>query len=90
MALAVSKLSAQGQISVPAEVRKLLGVGPGEMIEWEVDGEQVVVRRKAQYSFEDMHQALHPDGPPRPAKTLDELNEAKAMYVREQHARGRY
>ncbi|MFO0216018.1 MAG: AbrB/MazE/SpoVT family DNA-binding domain-containing protein, partial [Burkholderiales bacterium] len=29
MAIAQSKITTQGQISIPAEVRKKLGVGPG-------------------------------------------------------------
>src|SRR5690349_5426920 len=35
MALAYSKITAQGQISVPAEVRRKLGLGPGSVLEWE-------------------------------------------------------
>ncbi|MBV8308177.1 MAG: AbrB/MazE/SpoVT family DNA-binding domain-containing protein, partial [Gammaproteobacteria bacterium] len=45
MALAQSRLTAQGQISVPAEVRKKLGIGPGSVLEWDEQGEQIVVRR---------------------------------------------
>ena len=47
MALAHSKLTAQGQISVPAGVRRKLGIGPGSILEWDEDGEQSVVRRSA-------------------------------------------
>ena len=46
MAIAHSKVTAQGQISVPAEVRRKLGIGPGSVLEWEEDGEQMIVRRK--------------------------------------------
>jgi bifunctional DNA-binding transcriptional regulator/antitoxin component of YhaV-PrlF toxin-antitoxin module len=35
MALAHSKLTAQGQISVPAKVRRRLGVGPVSVLEWD-------------------------------------------------------
>ncbi|PYP88846.1 MAG: hypothetical protein DMF61_05625 [Blastocatellia bacterium AA13] len=35
MVLAQSKLTAQGQISVPAEVRRKLGLGPGSVLEWD-------------------------------------------------------
>jgi len=35
MVLAESKLTAQGQISVPAEVRRKLGLGPGSVLEWD-------------------------------------------------------
>jgi antitoxin PrlF len=64
MALAQSRLSAQGQISVPAEVRKRLGIRPGSVIEWELDGEKVVVRRANKYAVQDTHSALFPKGPP--------------------------
>ncbi|MGE0799175.1 MAG: AbrB/MazE/SpoVT family DNA-binding domain-containing protein [Lautropia sp.] len=35
MAIAQSKLTAQEQVSIPAEVRKRLGVGPGSVLEWD-------------------------------------------------------
>jgi len=44
MAIAKSKLTAQGQISVPAEIRQRLGVGPGSVLEWDEQDDQVVVR----------------------------------------------
>jgi antitoxin PrlF len=89
MALARSKVTAQGQVSVPAEVRKRLGVGPGSVIEWDEDDGQIVVRRSGTYTFEDIHKALFPDGPPK-RRTLKQLKEGIRKYVREQHARGRY
>src|SRR2546425_184099 len=36
--IAHSKLTAQGQVSVPAAVRRRLGVGPGAVLEWAEDG----------------------------------------------------
>ena len=42
MRIAQSRVTAQGQISVPAEVRRRLGVGPGSILEWDVE-----VARKA-------------------------------------------
>lgn len=58
MALAHSKLTAQGQISVPSEVRKRLGIGPGSVLEWEEKGGEVVVRRAGRYSSADVHAAV--------------------------------
>lgn len=87
MAFAVSRLTAQGQISVPAEVRRKLGVGPGSVLEWDEEGGQIVVRRGGQYSFEDVHRALFPDGAPTP-RTLEELKEGRRTYVRKRRARG--
>ena len=89
MPLARSKLTAQGQISVPAEVRRKLGVGPGSVIEWDEDDGRIVVRRSGKYTFEDIHRALFPDGPPK-RRSLKELKEGIRKYIRQQHARGRY
>ena len=86
MALARSKVTAQGQISVPAEVRRRLGVGPGSVLEWNEEGKKIVVRRSARYSSEDIHRALFPQQAPRP-QTLDELKQGIRRHVRERHAR---
>lgn len=86
MALAHSKLTAQGQISVPAEVRRRLGVGPGSVLEWDEEGEKIVVRRSARYTSEDIHRAVFPKQRPEP-RTLDEIKEGIRRHVRERHAR---
>ena len=86
MTLAQSKVTAQGQISVPAAVRRKLGVGPGSVLEWEQEGEKIVVRRAGRYTSEDMHRALFPKGPPKPRK-LAELKEGIRRYVRKRYAR---
>lgn len=86
MALAQSKVTAQGQISVPAEVRKKLGLGPGSVLEWSEEGEKIVVRKAGRYSSEDIHRALFAKQSPKPRK-LEDLKEAVARHVREKHAR---
>jgi len=84
MAVAHSKLTAQGQISVPAAIRKKLGVGPGSVLEWNDDGEQVVVRRAGRFSSEDVHRSLFAT-PPR-ARTLEELKEGVRRHVKGRRA----
>lgn len=84
--MARSKVTAQGQISVPAEVRRRLGVGPGSVLEWHEEGRKIVVRRSGRYSWEDVHRAAFPDGSPQP-RTLAELKQAIRRYVVERHAR---
>jgi AbrB family looped-hinge helix DNA binding protein len=86
MALAHSKITAQGQISVPAEVRNKLGVGPGSVLEWEERKGEVVVRRAGRYSSEEIHAALFPRGAPKP-KTVKELKEGIRARTRKRHAR---
>ena len=85
MVIAHSRLTAQGQISVPAKVRRKLGVGPGSLLEWDEEGENVVVRRAGRYSSEEMNAALF-DVPPRP-RTLGELKAGVERYVRQRRAR---
>lgn len=84
--LAQSKVTAQGQISVPAEVRRKLGVGPGSVLEWEEEGEHVVVRRAGRYTSEDVHRALFPKRSPK-RRSLDELKDGIRRYVKARHAR---
>lgn len=86
MALAHSKLTAQGQISVPAEIRRKLGVGPGGVLEWDEEGGKIVVRRAGRYTSEDLHRALFPKGAPRP-RSLEELKRGIGRYVKRRHAR---
>lgn len=85
MPIAYSKLTSQGQLSVPAEVRKRLGVGPGSVLEWEQEGERIVVRRAGRYTSEDLHRALF-DEPPKPL-TLKEMDDAIREAVMRRHAR---
>jgi AbrB family looped-hinge helix DNA binding protein len=85
MAPAHSRLTSQGQISVPARIRRKLGVGPGSILEWDDDGEQVVVRRAGRYTSEDVHRRLFAETPS--ARSLTELREGVRRHVRVRHAR---
>ena len=80
-----SKVTAQGQISVPAEIRRKLGIGPGSVLEWKEEGDNVVVRRAGQYSWEDIHRALFTK-PPRP-HTIEEMDEGIRQHIRKKSAR---
>lgn len=84
MALPQSKVTAQGQISVPAEIRRKLGIGPGSVLEWDQDGEQVVVRRAGRFSSAEIHAAVFPKKP-RPRK-LGELKKAIGRHAKAKHA----
>jgi AbrB family looped-hinge helix DNA binding protein len=86
MAIAYSKVTAQGQISVPADVRRKLGVGPGSILEWDQEGDKIVVRRSGRFTSEDIHRALFPKQGPKP-RTVDEMKEGIRRYVRKRHAR---
>jgi len=85
MPIAHSKLTAQGQISVPVEVRRRLGVGPGSVLEWDEDDGRIVVRRVGRYTSEDVHKALFPE-PPKP-RMLEEMKEGIRQYMKGRYAR---
>ena len=42
-----SRLTGKYQATVPASVRRTLGVGAGDRIAWEVEGDTVILRRAA-------------------------------------------
>jgi AbrB family looped-hinge helix DNA binding protein len=87
MTLSHSKVTAQGQISVPAEIRRRLGLGPGSVLEWVEENGQVHVRRANRYSSDDVNRALFPSGPPK-ARSIQDLKEGVRKAMRAKHARG--
>lgn len=87
MAIARSRVTAQGQVSVPAEVRRKLGIGPGSLLEWSEDGDAIVVRRSGKYTSEDIQRALFGDDQPDP-RPLRALKEGIRAHIRARHARG--
>jgi len=84
MALAHSKLTAQGQISIPVRIRQRLGIGPGSVIEWDADGETVVVRKAGRYSSQDVHRALFARTPK--PRSVAELKDGLRRYIKRRHA----
>lgn len=85
MALAKSKVTAQGQISVPAEIRRLLGAGPGAVLEWNEENGKIVVSRVGLHSSEEIHATLFPSGANR--RSTEELKEGIRKNIRARHAR---
>jgi AbrB family looped-hinge helix DNA binding protein len=84
MALAHSKVTAQGQVSVPAKVRQRLGVGPGSVLEWDEDGDRVIVRKAGRYSSEDIHRVLFSRTPR--SRALEELKAGIRQHIKKRHA----
>ena len=85
MVIAHSKLTSQGQISIPAKVRRKLGLGPGSVLEWDEQGEGMVVRRVTRFSSEDIHRAIFAT-PPTP-RSAEEIKTGIAEHIRQRHAR---
>lgn len=86
MAITRSKVTSQGQISVPMDVRRRFGIGPGSVLEWDEEDHQIVLRRVGQFSSEDIHQVLFAEKPRK--RSLDELKKGIRDYARKRYARG--
>ena len=61
----VSKLSAKGQVTIPLEIRKALGIKPGDLIAYEIRGQSIKLRRITPFDA-TFHAAV--------SETLDEWN----------------
>ena len=85
MILAQSKLTTQGQISIPAEVRRRLGIGPGSVLEWDDDGGNIVVRKAGRFTSEELHRALFPVT--LTPRSIGELQDGIRRHIRKCHAR---
>ncbi|MXZ70809.1 MAG: AbrB/MazE/SpoVT family DNA-binding domain-containing protein [Acidobacteria bacterium] len=80
-----SRITSQGQVSIPARIRRRLGLTKGSRIEWCERGEEVIVRRASTYSSLDIHRAVFSRPPPR--KSLASLDEGIRSHMRRSHAR---
>ena len=83
-----TKLTSQGQVSVPASVRRFLHLMPGSVLVWTQEGDRILVERAKRHGTTEVHQALFSEGPPRigPAKTLGDLKQGIRQHMRRQHA----
>jgi AbrB family looped-hinge helix DNA binding protein len=43
--MAVSKMSSKGRVTIPKQVRERLGVQPGDLISYEMEGDVVTIQR---------------------------------------------
>jgi len=83
-----TKLSSQGQVSVPAAVRSFLHLTPGSVLVWSQDGDRIVVERARRHSTAEVHQALFADHAPTgvPARSLAELKQGIRQHMQRRHA----
>lgn len=79
-----SKITAQGQISVPAEVRRELGAGPGETLEWEKRDGGYFVKKNEGMTWAEMRQKLWGKRKFR-KRSLAELKQGIEEYIIKKH-----
>lgn len=68
--LARSRITSQDQVSVPAEVRKRFGLGPGSELGWYEEGGRLFVDLARPHTLADVRAALKGKRPPIPGKEL--------------------
>lgn len=84
MNIGQSRITAQGQVSIPVSVMRQFGLAPGEVINWDTLNGRLVVAKAGQYSLEDVRKALKlPKGI---HKTDEELKEGIRAAMRAKHA----
>jgi len=84
-----TKLTSQGQVSVPAAVRRALGLTPGSVLEWVQERGRIVVKRASRHSSLEVHGALFADAKAlaKPASSA-EMKQGIRELMRRRHARG--
>lgn len=50
-----TKISQGYQTVIPAEIRKKLNIGPGDVVEWKEGSEGIIVEFNKEVSFEDVY-----------------------------------
>ena len=80
-----SKITSQGQVSIPARIRRKLGLTPGSKVEWCERGEEVLVRRASKYSSVDIHKAVF--GTPPARRSIEDMDEGIRSHMRRTDAR---
>lgn len=82
-----TKLTSQGQVSVPAAVRQFLSLTPGSVLVWTEEEGRIMVERAVRHSTVEVHHALFAGAPVSgPAKTLTELKQGIRQHMQRRHA----
>lgn len=85
MGLAQSRITNQGQVSIPVSIMRQFGFAPGEIIDWNILDGRLVLEKSGEYSLEDIRAALNIlDGT---HKTEEEIREGVKARMRAKHAR---
>lgn len=76
------KITSKGQITIPKSVRTSLGLHTGDRVAFVVRGESEAVLKPVTKSVDEVFGMLH--RPDMTARSVKEMDEAIAEYVREQ------
>lgn len=82
--VATSRVTSKGQVTVPEEIRRALGIEQGDRLEWTATREGRVEVRKARGQVAALVGLL---GVPKRSATIEEMDAAIARRFRKLHAR---
>ena len=83
MSLAQSRITSQGQVSIPVSVLRQFGLAPGEVITWDMRDGFLIIEKAGQYGLEDVRKCLKlPKGL---RKTDEEIREGIKHRMRAKH-----
>jgi hypothetical protein len=85
MALAQSKLPLRDRFPFRWKCDEL-GIGPGSVLEWEEEGDSVVVRKAGRCTSEDIHRAIFPQETPA-SKKVEVFDKGVRRYMKKQARR---
>jgi antitoxin PrlF len=71
-------VTSKGQVTLPKELRKRLGIHTGSRIRFDIPASGPVQVERVLYDLEDLWRMADEGGAPGPAMSFDEMNEAKA------------
>ena len=77
--MAAATLTSKGQTTIPKEIRDLLGIGPGDKLDFVVESDGRVILRPATLDVRRLRGMLKRSG--RKADTLEEMDKAIAAGV---------
>lgn len=71
-------VTSKGQVTLPKELRKRLGIQTGSRIRFSIPASGPVQVERVLYDLEDLWRMADDGGKPSPPMSFDEMNEAKA------------
>ncbi|MDP8234947.1 MAG: AbrB/MazE/SpoVT family DNA-binding domain-containing protein [Candidatus Erginobacter occultus] len=78
--MVTATLTTKGQVTIPKEVRKSLGLNSGDRVAFVLHGDSEVTLKPINKSVDEVFGKLH--DPARPSRTVEEMKEAVAERIR--------
>ena len=83
----LSKITAKGQTTLPAEIRAELGVGPGDRLEYVRQPDGRIIVQKARHGLESLRGIIKTDRSYSNEELVEMVHEARAQMAM-RHVRG--